>query len=286
MRNKKITGILLLAIMTAIWGGTFPLIKTLLLYLSPFEILCLRFLFASIIAAPILFLKRSIIKRNIAKLTLIGFSLWLAYASQTIGLKYTSSAKSAFITGLYIIFAPVISSIANKDKIKPRLVLSIIFALLGLFIMSGITITEASNINIGDIITLISAISFAIQIVLTNIFVKNIDMSLIAGFQMLIMFILSYISNGLKINFSYHPLIMISLIFLGVVGGYLAILAETYGLKYLNTGSASIIFALEPIFALIFSVIFLKEVIDLRKFIGFILIFFAIINIASDLNNE
>jgi drug/metabolite transporter (DMT)-like permease len=91
------------------------------------------------------------------------------------------------------------------------------------------------------------------------------------------MFILSFAASGFRINIHLSIWTIIALIFLGSIGGYLAILAETYSLKYIDPSRASIIFTLEPIFALIFSVIFIKEQITLRSMIGAMLIFISIV---------
>lgn len=281
MKNHKIRAIVLLMIMSAIWGSTFPLIKSLLSNVSSFELLSLRFLFAAIISTPIILLRiRKQSVKTIIRISILGFALWMAYATQTIGLNYTTPSKSAFITGLYIIFTPIIAHLISKEKIEKRLSLSIMLSLVGLFLISGISLLEIKLVNIGDLVTIISAIAFAFQIVLTSILAKKTDMNFITGMQMLAMFILSTAANSFRINLAFPTWIIVSLILLGTVGGYLAILVETYALKHIDPGKASVIFTLEPVFALIFSVIFLREVVTAKTLIGFTLIFMSILNVA------
>lgn len=140
-------------------------------------------------------------------------------------------------------------------------------SLLGLLVLSNITIHEI-NLNKGDLITIISAVAFAIQIVLTNIYVKNVDMKLITSVQMITMCLLSFAFAGNRISFT-HPLYVYAMLaFLGVVAGFIAILIETYSLKYIDPDRASIIFTLEPVFAYISSIIFIKEQLTIRGVLG------------------
>lgn len=277
MKSYKVKAILTLVFMTAIWGGTFPLIKSLLNQMSANELLTLRFFFASLVAFPFILRKNKTSKKQLLKLFLLGISLWIAYEAQTVGLKFTTPTKSAFITGLYIIFTPLLAIILTKEKIPKRLVFSLLMGISGLYIISNISFGNLASLNVGDLITLISALAFAVQIILTNQLAKDVKISYITSVQMLIMFILSFAASGFRINIHLSIWTIIALIFLGSIGGYLAILAETYSLKYIDPSRASIIFTLEPIFALIFSVIFIKEQITLRSMIGAMLIFISIV---------
>lgn len=281
MKNYKVRAIVLLIIISAMWGGTFPLVKNLLSKMSSFELLSLRFLFAAIVAMPVILLRiRKQGVKIIIGISVLGITLWIAYATQTIGLNYTTPSKSAFITGFYIIFTPIIANILSKEKIKKRLLFSIMLSLIGLFLISEISLFELRLINKGDLITIISAISFAFQIVLTSIFVRETDMNFITGMQMLVMFLLSTAANSFKISLIFPTWVIASLIILGTIAGYLAILVETYALKHIDPGVASVIFTTEPVFVLIFSVVFLREVVTTKTLIGFTLIFMSILNVA------
>lgn len=102
--KKAILGII---VMTLIWGGTFPLIKILLNYMSPAILLMYRFFFSALLAIPFFIKNFRKNKKNLLKIIMLGIILYIAYLTQTIGLEYTTSSKSAFITGLYIIFTPI-----------------------------------------------------------------------------------------------------------------------------------------------------------------------------------
>ncbi len=274
MTKLEKKAILVIVLMTLVWGGTFPLVKVLLNFLSPVNLLMYRFLFAALIAFP--FLLRDIKKNRkyILKLIILSILLYIAYYAQTVGLKYTTSSKSAFITGLYVIFTPIFALFFTKEKLTLKLSISLLLSLMGLALLSNITFMHF-EINIGDLITIISAVTFAIQIVLTNIYAKEIDILFITSFQMVFMFAMGipFAGNFLKVAM---PLwVLLSLIFLGCFAGFLAVLAETYSLKYLDPDRAAILFTLEPVFAGIFSFIFLNERLSRNGIIGAFLILIA-----------
>lgn len=282
MRKERFKGIALLVLMCALWGATFPLVKALLKVVNAFELLSLRFLFASCFSLPfVLPLIRRQKAKKLVKVLVLGVFLWLAYVAQTVGLEFTTPSKSAFITGLYIVFTPVFAALIARQKITKSLYISVLLALVGLFLVSGISLSETSLVNKGDLITVVSAIAFALQIVMTSILVKDIDMRLITGFQMFVVFLLSFAMTSFSISFDYPFWVLASLVFLGTVGGYVAILVETYGLKYVDPGTASIIFTLEPIFAFVLSVSLLKETLTLRVLFGFAFIIASIAKVAK-----
>jgi len=274
MTKTEKKAIFVIVLMTLIWGGTFPLVKVILNFLSPINLLMYRFLFAALIALPF-FVKG--IKKNrkfILKLILLSILLYIAYYTQTVGLKYTTSSKSAFITGLYIIFTPIFALFFIKEKLTFKLSTSLLLSITGLVLLSNLSVTHF-RVNIGDLITVISAITFAIQIVLTNIYAKEINVLFIAASQMVLMFVMGipFANNFLKVAMPFW--VLLGLIFLGSFAGFLAVLAETYSLKYLDPDRAAILFTLEPVFAGIFSFMFLGERLSHSGIIGAFLILIA-----------
>lgn len=93
-----------------IWGGTFPLIKVALQDTSPYVFLSLRFLIATSLLAAIFRKEVASTSREALQAGfLIGVFIFIGYITQTVGLKYTTASKSGFITGLYVVFTPILS---------------------------------------------------------------------------------------------------------------------------------------------------------------------------------
>jgi drug/metabolite transporter (DMT)-like permease len=271
--------------MTLVWGGTFPLIKIMLKYISPMPLIFYRFLPAAVICFP--FLISGIRKTNlktVLRLFFLGFLLWVAYITQTIGLRYTTPSNSAFITGLYVIFTPIFALFLTKEKMTKTMFLSLLLAILGIILLSNFSFTEFS-FNLGNIITILSAISFALQIVFTSIFVKQESIIFITSVQIYTVLFLTapFIISNKTGNL---PLwVILSILFLGTVASFVAILIETYSLKFIDPDRASILFTLEPLFAAVFSFVFIGERFALKEIFGSILIFIAMIAVIKNNKN-
>ncbi len=270
-KNNIVKSVIALTLMTAIWGGTFPLVKVLLGYVSPNMIIFYRFMFSALFSLPLFISGLKKDKKSLPRLILLGTVLFTAYLSQTTGMKFTSASKSGFITGLYVVFTPIFAMIAIKEKPSVRLILSVIISITGLALLSGTSISDA-RLNIGDSLIFLCAILWAVQIVLTNIYSKDSDVNYITATQMITVFILSLGFSYGKIRFRFPLWIWVSLFFLGTIAGYFAILVETYSLKYIDPDRAAIIFTLEPVFAGLASFVFLGETLTPKGIIGAILI--------------
>ncbi len=269
--SKETKSIIIVSIGTAIWGGTFPLVKFLLNYVSADMIVAYRFLFSAIFALPLFVIGLKKNKKSLLKLLLLSIILYAAYLTQTEGMKFTTSSKSGFITGLYVVFTPIVAVIMIKEKPPFKLILSLIISLIGLALLSGITFNNFS-LNKGDLLIVLCALLWAFQIVLTNIYAKNTDANFITAAQMVIVFLLSLPLSERSL-FMPHPLIVwLGLAFLGIFAGYLAILAETYSLKYIDPDRAAIIFTLEPVFAGLASFVFLGETLTRKGIVGAVFI--------------
>ncbi len=274
MKRNEIKAAIVILVMTSVWGATFPLVKSMLKYLSPELLITYRFFFAALCALPAFLIGVRKNRKILPKLVLLGAIMYSAYLFQTIGLHFTTASKSGFITGLYIIFTPLFAAFFIKEKPTAKLILSLAIATVGLALLSGISFGNFS-INFGDFITILCAIAYSVQIVLTNIYVKNADMSFIAAVQMIVMFVVSVPFSANKFTFSLPFWVWLSLIFLGSVAGYFAILAETYGLKHIDPDRASVLFTFEPVFAGVASYIFLKESLTKQGIVGAVLILVA-----------
>ena len=125
---------------------------------------------------------------------LLGFFLFIGYAFQTLGLLYTTSSKAAFITGLNVVLVPIISTFILKVKPNRKAIIGVCIATIGLYLL---TATGTRSINIGDILVLICALGFALQIVFTEQFTKNFPTLLLTVIQIAVVALLSGICSFL-----------------------------------------------------------------------------------------
>ncbi len=283
---KKIKGPIILLITAFFWGTTFVAQSLGSNHVGPFTYNAGRFIITGIIVLIISLLRKRKIKeytetnKSIKWIFImaifVGIALFLGATFQQLGINITKSpSKSGFISSLYMMFVPIIGYFIKK---KPT---PIIWLFLGIAIIGSylITVTEDFNLELGDLLTLICAIMFAIQIVLVDIINPYIDSIKLSAIQFIVAGILSIIfmlcTEKITFNNIYNalPAIMYAAIFSGCI----AFTLQIVGQKYTEPTIASMIMSLESVFALFGGVIILKEELTLRLIIGCSLIFISII---------
>lgn len=259
----------LLLLVTFFWGLTFPLIYNSLAFVSPVLFLSLRFLLSSLLLLPFLRKKNAFSRTNMKYGLIAGVFLFIGYYFQTVGLEYTTPAKSGIITGTYVVLIPVISYFYLRKKITRLDTIASVMAFAGLITMSAGSVSNTS-VQLGDILTLICAIGYAFQIAYVSKYAKNLDSTVFTFYQILAVGILSTIAiptypmSHQTINYYVVFTIFFTAIFAGVFGYYI----NTKALVFVEATTAGIIFVGEPIFAAITSVIINGEVLGPLGLVG------------------
>jgi drug/metabolite transporter (DMT)-like permease len=285
--RKPIFADITLMLVTIIWGSTFVLVQNAIDFLKPFSFNGIRFLIAAIILIfwLLFFEKRQLNQLN-KKLILtgmfIGFWLFLGYATQTIGLLYTTSSKAGFITGLSVVLVPLFSILLLKQTLSKNAIIGVVVAAIGLFLL---TATDLSGLNIGDVFVFICAISFALHIIFTGKFTSQYPTLLLTIIQLSTVSVLSIFSTFLFEDWraSFHTdvlfstNVLIALIITAVFATALAFLAQTKFQKFTTTTRVALIFAMEPVFAAITGFAWAHDRLTISAIFGCILIFLGMI---------
>lgn len=285
--KKNILADFMLLMVAFVWGTTFIAVQNAIDVLPPHSFNAVRFLTASIIILILAFIfdKKNLLTINkdiwIAG-SLLGFFLFFGYAFQTLGLLYTTASKAGFITGLNVVLVPIFSTILIKMKPRLTAVIGVSLATAGLYIM---TMIGNTNFSYGDFLVFLCAIFFALQIVSTGKYAPKYSAFVLAWIQITVVGILSLISAIIFEDISYiiSPDIMldndviIALLITSIFATALAFLAQTIFQKHSTPTKVAIIFAMEPVFAAIASVIYEKEMLSLNVTIGGSLIFLGMI---------
>ena len=275
-RHKKILADLGLFYAVTIWGSTFFIVKSALNGIDPVILVAYRFLIAgSILLIFIKFSGRPIFD-GWKQALLPGFLLWMLYIPQTIGLQYTTASNSGFITGLFVAFVPLFLRVIFKRKPTMMEVIASAISLIGLWILTG----GMSDINIGDILTLITAITYALHLLYVDKFMKRgLDPYLFSCHQFLLVGFLSILSAFI---FSL-PFEIVStdafwmMLFLALFPTLSAFVIQMAAQKIRSALRVSLIFALEPVFAAIFAWTLGGESIVRHRALGGLLIFLALV---------
>ncbi|HBY57626.1 MAG TPA: multidrug DMT transporter permease [Candidatus Atribacteria bacterium] len=262
-----------------IWGSTFAIIKDVLDQIMPFTFLAYRFLLAVLILS-VIFWKRikSIDKIILKKGFLIGIFLFLGYAFQTVGLKYTTATKAGFITGLSVVLVPIISYLFFKEKINRNSIIGVVFAVVGLWFLNY---NSSYNFNLGDFLVLLCAVSFAMHIISVGLYTKKMDYVLLVIVQLATVFVLSLLIalffERPDIHLSYSFNVWWSIILTGVFATALAFYMQNRFQRYSTATKTAIIFSGEPLFSAIFAYLLLGEKVGLIAWIGGFFIIFGMI---------
>ncbi len=269
MNSREIAGVGILLVVTFIWGVTFPVIKEVFLYLSPTVFLSFRFLITVAVMAPFIFRKLKKLKRSQINYGIVaGIFLFLAYYLQTVGLKYTEPALSGIITGIYVVFIPVISYFYIRRKVMKVEIFSSVFAFAGLVIMSYTSITNIS-VQIGNIMTFIAAFFYSFQLVYVSKHAKEIDPIMFSFIQIVMVAILSTAmipANPVPAILNYYSAIV--LIFTAVFATFIAMYIYVKALSWMNVTKVGVILIGEPIFAVLTSVYLYGEKLSMLTVAG------------------
>jgi drug/metabolite transporter (DMT)-like permease len=285
--KKPLVADLSLLLVTIIWGSTFVLVQNAIDFLEPFSFNGIRFFVAAILLICCLLI---VDKKQIQQLDLkiilsgvfIGFWLFLGYATQTIGLLYTTSSKAGFITGLNVVLVPLFSMMLLKQFPNRNAVLGVLTATVGLFLL---TMTDAAALNKGDGFVIICAISFALQIIYTGKFSSKYPTLLLTVIQISTVAILSILSSFLFEDWkkSFNPDViltqdvLIALVITSIFATAVAFLIQTNFQKYTSATRVALIFAMEPVFAAITGYYWAHERLSYSALVGCFLIFAGMI---------
>ena len=268
--------LLLLSVEIA-WGVTFLMVQDAINTTPVYAFLFFRF---AIVSVLMFFIAYRFLNEINKKTILYGIILWLflflAFATQTFGLSYTKSSIVAFITGLNVIVVPFLAYFIFKDYISKNVLIATVIAVVGLYLL---TMSGALTIGKGELLTLICAFLFALQIIFTGKFSKEVNVFLLVLFQLLTVTVLSLIFSlsldDVTFNLTYDYVFFKAVIITAVFATVYAFLIQTYMQQFTTATKTAIIFAMEPVSASVFAYISVGEVLTNIQLSGAILIVFA-----------
>ena len=260
-----------------IWGTSFVILKEALDSIGTMWVLALRF----IIAAALLLLAagkrlKTLGRDGLRGGVLLGVCLAAAYIFQTYGLKYTTPGKNAFLTATYCVLVPFM--VWAFFKRRPNAA-NIIAAFMCVFGIGLVSLSGTSPFNIGDALTLVCGIFYALQIILTERFIGDCDALSLTGVEFgtaaVICLAGALIFESAPVALSLE--LWGSIAYMGVMCTALCFFLQTWGMRYTPSSTAAVIMTFESVFAIIISVIFYDEPVTVRLICGFTLIIASVI---------
>ncbi len=249
-----------LAVVAFIWGSTFVLVKQALADISTLYFLFLRFALASLCLA-LLFapafrkMPRREIQRGLAGGAIAGLFLWLGYILQTVGLKYTTASNSGFLTGLYIVLVPLIGAALFRRRPGGREIAGIVVATIGMIVMTLPSLEANFHMNRGDLLTIGCAAAFACHLLTVGHYSQRERIEAVALGQIACAAVLS----GLALTFEpprviWSRAVWTALLLTAIFATAAAFALQTWAQRYTTAARTALIFALEPVVALVAAV--------------------------------
>jgi drug/metabolite transporter (DMT)-like permease len=244
---------------TFVWGSTFTFVKISLPDISPILMGAVRFGIAS--AFFLLFFSKQIVPLPdgaLFKGSLLGLFLFIGFISQNIGMQYTTASKSSFITSLMVVFVPFFQYFVERRPPTWGNVLGIIIVLVGLWFLTAPT---GSEFNLGDGLTLFTAVVFALYIVYLDIASKAMSPMQLTFLQSASTGVFSIVAalGFERMVFNPTSSMLVSLAFLTIFATIITTFIQTKYQKETTPTRAVIIFTVEPVWASIIAFLILDE---------------------------
>jgi len=262
-----------LLLVTLCWGLNFVVEKHVLSTMTPIMYLGFRFFLSAVIMIGI-FHKRlkSITREDIEAGLVIGLFMLSGFLTQTVGLVYTTPAKSGFITGSNVVMVPFFAYMLSKRFPGVSQILGAIVTFCGLGLIS---ISDNLTIAYGDMLTLLCAVCFALQITFTEYYMKKADPINVAIIQIALTGIVTLGAAVLlgPISLKVYSSEIWAAILFGVIfctAG--AFIVQNIAQRYTSSTHAAVILCTESVFAGLFSFLLGQEPLTFKAISGFVLI--------------
>ncbi len=276
----------LLLVAGAIWGMGFVAQQTAMQNIGPFLFIALRFSIATLVVLPFAMresyqLRRKpppLKPRDLGMFILVGISLFVGMAFQQFGLLSTTVTNSGFLTGLYVIFTPFLAILLFREW--PKLIVwpAALLALVGIGLLSG---GGLFGLNKGDLLTICSAVAWAMQVVLIARFVVQSGRPLMLS---MVQFAVTALLGFLGVFVMQEAIVWeriqaagFELLYTGVFASGLAFTLQVIGQRYTTASQAAIFLSSEAPFAALFGALFQGDRIGMVGLAGCAMILIAML---------
>lgn len=263
--------VLLLIAVTAVWGWTFVLVKDAISQYPTVPFLAVRFALALVVMAVVVHRRPRL--RTLWTGAVVGAVLAAGYLLQTLGLERTSPGNAGLITGLFVVFTPLIERAAGRPVAR-RTYVAVVVALAGTALLSG---AQRGAVGLGDLLVVGCALAFAVHIVLLSHWSPSLPSGSLAMVQMGAAALL--FGAGSARGFAPPPSVGVgvAIAITGVFASALAFLVQTWAQVHLTASRTALVLATEPAWALGFSVLLAGQRLDAAQGAGAALLLLAIL---------
>ncbi len=247
--------------LTLFWGSTFPVVRAALRDVSPNAFLVARFAvgaFGAVLLARGKLAHRPSLKAGLA----LGVVLYAGFAFQTVGLRFTTSTRSAFITSLSVLLVPPLAYGLFRKTFHVANYVGVGIATVGLFVLSSPLSDGVRGLLVGDALTLGCAVAFALHIIMADRWAPQVHPTSVTAVQVAVAAALSLAAVPFE-HARWEPTgpTVAAIVYTGILGSAAALSIQIWGQARTTAIRAALIFALEPVFATVFASVLAGDVI-------------------------
>jgi drug/metabolite transporter (DMT)-like permease len=275
---------LLLVLIAVIWGTTFTVVYEAVAAFPPFALIALRFGLAAMVFIPSLLRRRDLDRHGVRVGVGLGVLLFAGFAAQTLGLQYTTPARAGFITGLNVVMVPLLG-LAFGQRPPRRAVVGVLIAVIGLAILSsgcGMTWSNGLQLRcaalgetapqqrVGDALVLGCALAFAMHIIAVSRWATRLPVLPVNTVQLVTVAVLAVIASAISGVAVPVPSRAVwgAALFLGLIATALVFALQLQLQRHTSATHTALIFALEPVFAALFSWLWTGEALTAAIVLG------------------
>ena len=265
MNPRRADALLLAA--TAVWGVSFVIVKGALAASSPLAFVALRFAIATVALAPFVDFRTRWSGAELRAGLLLTALLATGFATQAVGLQYTTPARSAFIVAFSSVLAPVVALVALRHRPGWVVGAAVLIAGVGIYFL---TAPEAGGLNRGDLWTLITAFVFGGHIVAVTELSRRHDARRLVWLQLAGTTVGATVAAALleSVRLESSLSLVGALLCTGIVATALALVWQMRAQRHMSAARAALVLCFEPVFATITSWVWLGERLSATQWIG------------------
>jgi drug/metabolite transporter (DMT)-like permease len=198
---------------------------------------------------------------------LLGTLLAVGFATQTVGLVFTTPARSAFIVATSSVFAPIVAYVATRERPRRWVIAALAVALAGMYLLTD---PEAGGLNRGDLWTLVTAVAFGGQIVAVAELSRRYNPLRLVWMETVVTAVGAALAALVceRVHVRAGPGFVAAVAYAGVLATALALLLQTRAQRQMTAARAALIFCLEPVFAAGVSWLWLGERLSASQWAG------------------
>ncbi|MCX6251002.1 MAG: DMT family transporter [Bacteroidetes bacterium] len=276
MTRSKLSSNFILLLAAIIWGFAFVAQREGMKYLGPFTFNGIRFSLGTLVLLPFLYSRRKTEwihpdpgnsrKKLFIGVILTGFVLFIGVAFQQLGLQTTTAGKAGFITGLYVVFVPVVGLFWGH-RMRIFMWAGVVLAATGLYLLS---INHGFQMEPGDFLVLLCAVTFTGHVLLIAWLSPRMDSFFFAVLPFAICSVLNLLVAFCIEKFTLQNIMdaAVPILYGGILSVGIAYTLQLIAQKNTHPASASIILSLESVFAAIGGFLILDEHLSVRSLIG------------------